>query len=389
MQRLVIVGSGLGGLASAWDAVRRLSDAKVTVVGDERPYVRHKLRLVAAGRDITVSTRHVEAWGAEFVGGEVTRIRRDKREVILEDGRSLEYDYLILATGANSSRPRCPGAERTIGYRRVGDVERLREESPSRVAMVGASLVALHAADTCLALGAEPHVLVRSRLVRKSLEPELSRELEDRLSREGVVFDHGKVREITEGGVRMDDGTLIDADVVVSAMGVTPEVRLAREAGIDLWEDWAVMVDRQGRTSDPRIFAVGDCAVSYDPVTGRPGHFAVGEVATLMAYNAIRAISGSKAALRTPRYIKDVFIGGNFLVSVGFTSVEAEKAGFDVDRRDLSGTEWGDRAFLVYERGTGRILGFSAVSSRDLSWKAAEMEKAVERGRKVGEVLGG
>ena len=387
MKRVVVIGFGLGGLSLAKNLIREDPDAEITIVGDERPYVRHKLRLTIAGRDISVPTDKLEASGVRIIDGRAVKIKREQREVVLETGEALPYDYLVIATGAEPSQPPVPGGELTMGYRKIGDIERLREASPSRVAIVGASLVALHAADTCIHLGAEPHVIVRSRLVRKSLEPELSQELEERLSRVGVVFEKGKVKRITEDGVEIDS-KMVEADLTIAAMGVSPEVELARDCGIELEGGWVIKVDRRGQTSDPRVYAVGDAALAYNPITGKPEYLAIGGAAAIMAFNAARAIAGKRGMMRTPRYIKDVFLGGNYLVSVGFTSPEAEKAGFEVDRVELRDTRWGDRAFFVFERESRKLLGFSSVSSRDIGEASVEAMRGVVRRKRVEELVG-
>mgnify|MGYP000079451367 FL=1 len=387
MPDLVIVGAGLGGLAAAWDAARFLPDYKIKVIGDERPYVRHKLRVAVVGKDISISTKHIENLGVEFVWDKVAKIKREQREVVLESGQTLNYDYLILATGSQPSRPKSiEGIEKAMGFRRLEDARRLREEKPGRVAIIGASFVALHVADSALAVGAEPVLIVRSRLVRKSLEPELSQKLEERLKELGVKFVHAKPKSVKDNAVEAD-GETVEADLVVTATGVDPDIRLAKEAGLELIWDWAVKVDEQGRTSDPRIFAIGDVANCYCPVTGKPDYFGIGTVATLMAYNAVKAIQGSKAVVKTPAYIKDAFMGRNFVFRAGLVSPQAEKAGFNVERIDVSGTEYGDHAYLVYEKETRRLIGFSSVSSRDIGSKAIELEKAIRLKRKVDDVL--
>ena len=387
MADLVIVGAGLGGLAAAWDAARFLPDYKIKVIGDEPPYVRHKLRVAVAGKDIMVPTKHVENLGVEFVWDEVERIRREQKEVMLKSGQTLKYDYLILATGSQPSRPRkIEGIEKAMGFRRLEDAKRLRDEKPGTVAIIGASFVALHVADSALAVGAQPVIIVRSRLVRKSLEPELSQILEERLKRVGVKFVHATPKRVRDGAVEAD-GQEVEADLIVAAAGVNPDVRLAREAGLELIWDWAVKVDEQGRTSDPSIFAIGDVANCYCPVTNRPEYLGIGTAATLMAFNAVKAIQGSKASIKTPAYIKDAFMGGNFVFRAGLVSTEAEKAGFNVERVDVSGTEFGDHAYIVYDKDSGRVVGFSSVSSRDIGPRAVEMEKAIVIKRKIDQVL--
>jgi len=380
---LVIVGSGIGGVAAAWDAVRFIPDVKVKLIGDEDIYVRHKIRYVAHGLDISLDTSHLESNGVEIIRDRAVKIDRNKRSLQTERSGEIPYDYLILATGAEPSKPKAPGSEFTRGFRRKEDVEYLAREKPQEVAIIGASYVALHAAQTCKDLGLLPYVIVRSRLIRKSLEPELSEELERRLKERGVEFVHGKLQKIEEDGPIVDERK-VRADLTISAIGVKPNSELAKDAGLELWWD-NVKVDQQGRTSDPRIFAVGDVSNCYDPITKKIDYFGLGTIATIMAYNSINAIKGSKGALRTPRYQKDVFFKDVYVKSIGFTSPEAEKAGFTPKRKEIR--EEGEIAYLVYDGPTGRVIGYSALSKRDTGHKDLLVLKAVLRGMKASELL--
>ncbi len=379
--KVVVVGFGLGGLGSAWHIAEQVPDAKITIIGDEKPYVRHKLRLVTQGMDLWVSTNHLESKGVEVILDKVTKLRREQKEVVLSNGETLQYDYLVLATGSNPSIPsKLKGGEKCAVFRRLSDVQRLMDERPNEVAIVGASFVALHVADAARAIGAKPKVIVRSRLIRRSLEPELSAKLEEFLAEKGVEFIHGKPKEVRDGKtVIVDENREVSSEMAFVATGVTPEITLAKEAGLELLDGWVIRTDQQGRTSDPSIFAVGDNATVIDIFTNKPIYMGIGTAASIMSLNAAKALTGFKAAYRVPRFQKDVFFGGIHMASVGLTSVEAEKEGFEADRVYLSGDGWGDHAYLVYEKKTKRVLGFSAISREEVGWKGMEVMMAMIR----------
>ncbi len=380
---IVIVGSGIGGVAAAWNASRFIPDARVKLIGDENIYVRHKIRYVAHGLDISLDTSHLESNGVEIIRDRAIKIDRNGRTLLTEKSGEISYDYLILATGAEPSKPKVPGGEFARGFRRKDDVEYLARERPEEVAIVGASYVALHAAQTCKDLGLLPYVIVRSRLIRKSLEPELSEELETKLKDRGIRFVHGKLQRIEEDGPVVDD-TKVRADLTIAATGVKPNSKLAKEAGLELW--WNnIKVDQQGRTSDPKIFAIGDVSNCYNPITKKIDYFGLGTVATIMAYNSIKAIKGSKGALKTPRYQKDVFFRDIYVKSIGFTSPEAEKAGFTPDRKEIR--EEGEISYLIYDEPSGRLIGYSSISNKESGRKDLLILKAVLRGARISEVL--
>ncbi|HIE23219.1 MAG TPA: NAD(P)/FAD-dependent oxidoreductase, partial [Candidatus Korarchaeota archaeon] len=219
--KIVIVGSGIGGVAAAWDAVRFIPDAKVKLIGDEDIYMRHKIRYVAHGLNISFDTSHLESNGVQIMRDRAVRINRNKKTILTQASGEISYDYLILATGAEPAKPRAPGGELARGFRKKEDVEYLAKERPQEVAIIGASYVALHAAQTCRDLGLVPYVIVRSRLIRKSLEPELSEELEKSLKDKGVQFVHGKLQRVEEDGPVVDD-IKVRADLTISATGVKP-----------------------------------------------------------------------------------------------------------------------------------------------------------------------
>lgn len=378
--RVVIVGFGLGGMGSAWRIAEQVPDAKITVIGDERPYVRHKLRLVTQGMELWVSTRHLESKGVDILLDRVYRVRRDQKEVILSGGESIPYDYLILATGSNPTvSSNIKGGDKCAVFRKLGDVQNLVDEKPNEVAIIGASFVALHVADAARAVGAKPKVIVRSRLIRGSLEPELSAKLEESLAERGVEFIHGTPKEVRDGKVIVDDGKEVSSEMTFMATGVSPEVTLAKEAGLELLDGWVIKTDQQGRTSDPNIFAVGDNATVIDILTNKFIYLGIGTAASIMALNAAKALTGFKGAYRVPRFQKDVFFGGVHMASVGLTSVEAKEEGFDADRIQLSGDGWGDHAYLVYEKKTNRVLGFSSISKEDVGWRGMEVLVAMVR----------
>ncbi len=378
--KVVIVGFGLGGLGSARHIAEQVPDAKITVVGDEKPYVRHKLRLVTQGMDLWVNTRHIESKGVEILLDKVTKVRRAQKEIVLSNGQTIQYDYLVLTTGSNPTIPsKLKGGDKCAVFRRLEDVHRLIDERPNEVAIIGASFVALHVADASRAIGAKPKVIVRSRLIRRSLEPELSAKLEEFLAEKGVEFVHGKPKEVHDGKVELEDGSDVASEMTFMATGVSPEITLAKEAGLELMDGWVIKTDRQGRTSDPNIFAVGDNATVMDILTNKPIYMGIGTAASIMSLNVAKALTGFKASYRVPRYQRDVFFGGIHMTSIGLTSIEAAKEGFEVDRMYLSGDGWGDHAYIVYDKKTKKVIGFSSISKQDVGWKSIDVLMAMIR----------
>ncbi len=131
---------------------------------------------------------------------------------------------------------RLKGGKKCAVFRRLEDVQKLTDEKPNEVAIIGVSFVALHVADTARAIGAKPKVVARSRLIRRSLEPELSAKLEEFLAEKGVEFVHEKPKEVCDGKVELDDGTEVSSEMASMATGVSPEITLAKEADLELMD---------------------------------------------------------------------------------------------------------------------------------------------------------
>ncbi|MFC4907671.1 NAD(P)/FAD-dependent oxidoreductase [Actinomadura gamaensis] len=210
------------------------------------------------------------------------------------------YDRLLLATGSSARRLPVPGADggNVHTLRTVEDSDRLRAAfaAAERVAVVGAGWIGPETAAAARNAGAQVAVIEsRAAPLEAALGSPVS-EVFTALHREhGVEFTfNARVDAITEGGVLFDDGVHVRADAVVVGIGATPNVDLARDAGLAVKDGVTVGADL--RTSDPRIFAVGDIANAFHPVLGR--HVRVEHWANALNQPAVaaRAMLGRPAA---------------------------------------------------------------------------------------------
>ncbi|MGZ6744897.1 MAG: nitrite reductase large subunit NirB, partial [Nocardioides sp.] len=198
------------------------------------------------------------------------------------------YDALVLATGAAPFVPPVEGRDLDgcFVYRTIEDLEAIRSASAtaSRGVVVGGGLLGLEAANALVQLGLETHVVeMAPRLMPVQLDPAGGATLVRHIERLGVTVHTGAAtRRITgEGrvtGLELESGT-VGAQVVVFSAGIRPRDHLAREAGLDVAERGGVLVDEQCRSSDPRVFAVGECAAPGGRMYGlvAPG-YAMAEV---------------------------------------------------------------------------------------------------------------
>jgi 3-phenylpropionate/trans-cinnamate dioxygenase ferredoxin reductase component len=283
----LIVGASLAGAKAAETLRKDGFDGPVVLVGDEgeRPYKRPPLsKEYLLGK--TERERiyvHPPNWYADHdvdlrLDTTVTSIDPAAHEVTLADGGRIGYRKLLLTTGSSPRHLSIPGADldRVLYLRRAADSDRLRETfaSVSRVAVIGGGWIGLETAAAARAAGVEVTVLEAAEL---PLLRVLGRETAQVFA--NLHLDHGvdlrcgvQVAEITgrEGavsGVRLADGSHIEADAAIVGVGITPNSALAAEAGLDV--DNGVRVDARLQSSDPDIYAAGDVANAFHPLIGK------------------------------------------------------------------------------------------------------------------------
>jgi 3-phenylpropionate/trans-cinnamate dioxygenase ferredoxin reductase component len=283
----VIVGASLAG-AKAAEALRAEGYAgPVVLIGAEAdlPYERPPLSKdylqgKSPREDIFV---HPEAWYRENdvelrLGVAVTEIDRVAHRVTIADGNSQPYAKLLLTTGSSPRRLPLPGADLdgVMYLRTVGDSERIKSalESASRVAVIGAGWIGLETAAAARIAGAAVTVLEAAELpLLRVLGPETAQVFADLHRDHGVDLRLGiGVAEITRAagratGVRLTDGSRVDADLIIVGVGIAPNTQLADTAGLEVSDGLVVGPDL--RTSDPDVYGAGDVASAFHPLLGK------------------------------------------------------------------------------------------------------------------------
>ncbi len=276
-ERIVIVGAGQAA-AQACASLRQFGYAgALTLIGDEPalPYQRPPLSKAYMKGDLAEERLYFKPqdwYDSQSIdvmrNTRVTAIDRAARTVTTDSGKSLDYDALIISTG---SRPRAlpvPGAElgNVFDLRDLKDVEAIRPhmQAGRRLVIVGAGYIGLEAAAVARQLGLEVTVLeMADRVLARVTSPVMSKFFEDEHRRQGVDIRTGaQLAELrgaqTVQSAVLADGTDIPADIVLVGIGILPNQELAAEAGIACKN--GIIVDRDARTNDPRVFAAGDCA---------------------------------------------------------------------------------------------------------------------------------
>ena len=283
---VVIVGSGQAGFQVAASLRSDAFDGPITLIGDEAglPYQRPPLsKGFLTGKQAIegIALRPLafyEKQRIELVPGERTiEIDRTGRWVTLASGRRVPYEKLVLAVGARNRILSVKGADLDgVLYLRTGSEAVAIKDRLVRahdVVVVGGGFIGLELAAAASLLGKSVHVLeAQSRLMARVVSPVLSDFFRDLHRSHGVRISLGaEISEIAgrEGKVRgviLSDGTVIPADLVLTGIGVTPNVELAREAGLAIAN--GIMVDERLRSEDESIYAIGDCADHPNPHAG-------------------------------------------------------------------------------------------------------------------------
>jgi len=310
VKRIVIVGASLAGVTAA-DALRMQGhEGPITLLGEEphAPYARPPLsKAVLAGREPPEAVM-LPPLGDDVevrVGARVAGLRLERRAVVLDGGEQVPFDGLVVATGARARSLARPGQRGEHLLRTLDDARALRDrlEGRPRVVVVGAGFLGMEVASTCRTLGLDVTVVDR--------EPPLVRLLGDALARlvTAAAVDNGVRIEISRAGatlvgrdeirgVELADGRVLDADLVVSAVGDLPNVEWLSGSGLAA-AGGPLVVDRRCRVA-PGVVAAGDVIAmrADDGTVGRTPHWASAVEQSHVAAAAL--LHGEAAAPLTP-----------------------------------------------------------------------------------------
>ena len=286
VERVVVIGNGIAGMTAADHIRRRHPECSVDVVAAEpyQLYNRMGISRLVYGRTAMVGLQLLpDAWYEDnrvttWLNTHAVELDRDAAEVLLGTGERLRYDRLILAPGSESYVPSIDGfgADGTFVLRRAGDAIGIRDwvqrSRAGEAVVAGGGLLGLEAAYALKKLGLSVTVLERSdRLLRRQLDDRGAQLLRGYLSGLGIeVMTAADVARIHAGehveGVELTNGTVMPADVVLVAAGIAPNTELALRSGLEVRR--GIVVDDELRTSDPRVFAVGDAAEHRGGIVG-------------------------------------------------------------------------------------------------------------------------
>ena len=315
-----------------------------------------------------------------LIDSRVEEVDEKAGEVRLADGTRLPYDILVLGTGTTPLMPRIPGEDRkgVFTLKKFTDAVRIKawlREVPCRKAIiVGAGFIGMEMCEAIRNLGIETQVFHRGTLPVNRWDPEFSQAVLDELRRHGVDFvTETEMRAVEEGKnhrlrlVTNHGGA--EADMILMAVGIRPDVTLAKQMGLPLGETGAIRVNFSQRTPRDGVYAVGDCCESFHRVSGRWGNIPLGDIANKQGRVAGRNIGGGSMIFPGIVGAQSFKVFDLEVAATGLDEREAALSGF----HPVSTLAWGNAIAgsmpgntklglkLIADRATGKLLGAQAV----------------------------
>jgi len=391
-KNVVIIGGGAAGASAAAEARRGDSSLSIIMLEEDEqvsftacpmPYfigdlIKDEKRLIARTPEKFIET------GVDVrIKNRVEEIDGKSGKVLLESGKKISYDILVLGTGATVQMPGIPGENRdgVFTLREYEDSIRiknwLKATNCRKAIIIGAGFIALEMSETFRTLGIATSMYYRGNLPASRWDPEYSQTILDEITRHEVHFvpqtqlqaiEEGKehrLRLITHGGEE-------EADVILIATGVKPNVKLASQINVPLGKTGAIGVNFSQQTALEGIYAVGDCCESFNRISGRWVNLPLGDIANKQGRVAGHNIGGGSLIFPGIVGAQSFKVFDLEAASTGIDEKEAIRAGFHpvsvkVSGNAIAASMPGNRKLslkLIADQTTGRLLGAQGVGER-------------------------
>ena len=418
--KVVIVG-GVAGGATAAARIRRLDEHAQIVVFERSGYISYANcglpyyigGIIEDPEALTLQTP--ESFFSRFrvdmkVHHEVTAIHPDRKTVAvrnLETGREFEesYDKLLLSPGAKPAQPRLPGVgiDRLFTLRTVEDTFRIKEyineNHPQSAVLAGGGFISLELAENLRELGMDVTIVQRPKQLMNPFDPDMAAFIHSEVRSHGIRLALGHTVEGFEekdGGVDvlLKGENPLHADMVVMAIGVTPDSHLAAEAGLEQGMKGSILVNDRMETSVPDIYAVGDAVQVKHYVTGQDALISLAGPANRQGRIAADNICGRDSRYPGSLGSSIIKVFDLTAASTGVNETNAAKAGLDTDSVILSpmnhaGYYPGGRLMtmkVVFEKETFRLLGAQIIGYDGVDKRIDVIAAAIRGGLKATEL---
>ncbi|MFC7409890.1 NAD(P)/FAD-dependent oxidoreductase [Hydrogenophaga atypica] len=350
MTHHVILGAGPAGVIAAETIRKHAPTDTITLVGDEpeQPYSRMAIPYLLIGNIdepgtyLRKTADHFERLRITQVRAKATAVDSAKRTVTLDNGQTLGFDKLLIATGSHPVRPPIPGMD-SAGVHPCWTLDDARAiarlaQPGARVLQMGAGFIGCIIMEALKQRGVQLSVVeMGDRMVPRMMGPTAGGMIRDWCETQGVqVFTGTKVEAIQAGTplkVQLSGGRTVEADLVISATGVRPAIGYLKDSGITCL--LGVLTDEHLQTNVPGVYAAGDCAEAFDKVSGKTIVSAIQPNAAEQARVAALNMVGQKAELKGVTQINVLDTLG--LISTSFGNWEGVPGGEHVELTDQAG----------------------------------------------------
>ena len=415
--KVVIVG-GVAGGATAAARIRRLDEQAEIVVFERSGYISYANcglpyyigDAITDPEELTLQTP--ESFFSRFrvdmkVRHEVTAIHPERKTVSVKNLETDEvfeesYDKLILSPGAKPTQPRLPGVgiDKLFTLRTVEDTFRIKEyinqNHPKSAVLAGGGFIGLELAENLRELGMDVTIVQRPKQLMNPFDADMASMIHSEMRKHGVKLALGYTVEGFEernGGVDvlLKDNAPLHADMVVLAIGVTPDTALAREAGLELGIKGSIVVNDRMETSVPDIYAAGDAVQVKHYVTGEDALISLAGPANKQGRIIADNICGGDSRYLGSQGSSVIKVFDMTAATTGINETNARKAGLDVDTVILSpmshaGYYPGGKVMtmkVVFEKGTYRLLGAQIVGYDGVDKRIDVLATAIHAGLKA------
>ena len=285
--RIVIIGGVAGGMSAATRMRRLNADAEIIVIekSGHVSYANCGLPYYVGGvieEEEALLLQTPASLHARFrldvrISSEVESINPSAKTLrvkseLSSESYELNFDKLIMSPGASPVVPPIPGIERAMTLRTVEDVERIFNcvaQKPANAVVIGGGFIGVEIAENLIHRGINTSIVEASPQLLAPLDPEMATLVAREMAKNNVELHLGaSLQEISESTVVLSNGAVLAAEMIILAIGVRPDIKLAREAGLTIGARGGIEVDEFNRTSNPDIYAVGDVAEKVDALDG-------------------------------------------------------------------------------------------------------------------------
>ncbi|MER1998368.1 MAG: FAD-dependent oxidoreductase [Lysinibacillus sp.] len=392
MSKKVVIIGGVAGGASTAARIRRIDESAEVIMFERGPHVsfsncslpfhlsgivEDSKRLLMMNPNAFKTKHNIDA----RPNSEVVSINRVQKTVTVRDTQTKEtfdesYDKLVLAPGAAPIVPNVPGveAEHVFTVRNVVDIERLQQaittKQAKNIVVVGGGFIGVEVAENLRLVGREVTLVQSAPQLLRPFDYDMAQILHKEMKDHGVnLIVNDRLQHINETEVVLASGVKVAADIVVLAIGVQPETKLAEEAGLELGVTGGIKVNQHYVTSDPNIYAVGDAIEVYHRLLHKPVRLALAGPAQRQARAAADHMYGYTHQNKGVIGSTSIQLFDLTAAATGLTKEVATEAGFQVDSvyvmpNDKVGLMPNSNPLhfkLVFEVPTGRILGAQAI----------------------------